>query len=469
MIAAQTLELLRRYQAAWRVAWQRRKALDTPERLRHEVQFLPAALALQEQPVHPAPRYTVWGLMSFAAVGLLWACIGEVDVVATARGKVVPSGKSKLIQPNEVAVVKAIHVQDGQAVKAGDLLVELHSHITAAEVSRLRSQLLAAQVDSARAKALLEAIETDAPPRISAQLNASERDGAQRWLDGQYTEYRSALDQVAAEIDKNTAEVRSARASVASLRLTLPIARQLAADYKILLEKAFVAKHAYLEKEQARLGQERELTTQELRVQELQAIKKAAGHRYQSVKAQTRKAMLDLHNDADQKAASLAQELLKAEQRHRLRKLSAPVDGTVQQLAIHTPGGVVTPAQSLMVIVPRDQPLEVEVLLENKDIGFVRAGQPVEVKVETFTFTKYGVIAATVTSVSNDAIEDERLGLVYSARLKLGESHIRVGSRDLPLSPGMAVRAEIITDRRTVISYFLSPLKAYVDEGLRER
>ena len=114
-------DLLNRYRQVWRHAWRNRKAMEAPPRLSHEMQFLPAALSLQETPVHPAPRYIQWAIMAFAALALLWACVGEIDVVATATGKIVPSGKTKLIQPSEVAVVKTIHVHDGQLVKAGDL------------------------------------------------------------------------------------------------------------------------------------------------------------------------------------------------------------------------------------------------------------------------------------------------------------------------------------------------------------
>jgi hemolysin D len=122
-----------------------------------------------------------------------------------------------------------------------------------------------------------------------------------------------------------------------------------------------------------------------------------------------------------------------------------------------------------MVLVPRDQPLEIEAQLENKDIGFVHPGQEVAIKVETFNFTKYGVLHGKVLSLSNDAIEDEKRGLLYSLRIELNQSHIRVGSQDVPLTPGMAVRAEIKTDRQRVIDYFRSPLKRYVDESLEER
>lgn len=466
-------DLLTRYRQAWRQAWRNRKATDTPARLNHEVQFMPAALALQEQPVHPAPRYIQWTIMAFAVLTLVWACVGEIDVVATANGKVVPSGKSKVIQPSEVAVIKTIYVRDGQHVEAGDLLIELDASMTGADVERLNSDLLAAQVDSARAQALLDAIEHDSAPSSLAGLipNAStqQQQQAQSWLQGQYLELQSTLDQSTAAIEQRSAEIRSAQIAVTSLEQSLPITRALAADYKRLLNKSFIAKHAYLEKEQIRLDQERELSTQKSRVLELSAAKKSAKSQRRSVIAQTRRAMLDLKHESEQRAAALSQELKKAQQRDKLMRLTAPVTGTVQQLAINTHGGVVTEAQPLLVIVPSDQPVEVEAMLENKDIGFVRAGQAVEIKVETFSFTKYGVVGGVVDSVSNDAIEDERLGLVYSARIKLKQNTIQIGANKIALSPGMAVRAEIKTDKRKVIDYFLSPLKQYANESLGER
>ena len=288
-------------------------------------------------------------------------------------------------------------------------------------------------------------------------------------MQGQYLELTSALQQGDAEIAQRMAEIQAAQAWVAKLQESLPITRQLAADYKRLLDKGILGKHAFLEREQRRMDQERELAIQQARVVELQAAKLEAERRRQGVIAQTRRAMLDLQHESEQRSAALQQELAKAEQRDRLTRLTAPVDGTVQQLAIHTPGGVVTEAQPLMVIVPKDQPVEVEAMLENKDIGFVRAGQEVEIKVETFTFTKYGVVHGTVLNISNDAIEDEKLGLVYSTRIQLKENSIQVGENRIELSPGMAVRAEVKTDKRKVIDYFLSPLREYQNESLNER
>lgn len=466
-------DLAERYRDAWRAAWRQRRRMDGPAREPDELAFLPAALSLQETPVHPLPRYLQWSLLVFIGLALAWACIGEIDVVASAEGKIVPSGRSKLIQASEVAVVRAIHVVDGQAVRTGDVLVELDGQLTDADIKRLGSELLAAQIDQARASTLLNALDgNEAPASLTPLIplaTAEQQASAQRWLEGQYLELSATLEQADAEIGQREAEIRSAHTRARALEQLLVITRQLTADYKQLFSESAVAKHTYMEKEQARLEQERELALQRSRIDELSAARLAAQHRRSGAIAQLRRVMLDLDGDAQRRIATLAQELNKAEQRHRLKVLTSPVDGTVQQLAIHTQGGVVTPAQTLMVIVPTGQPVEVEVKVENKDIGFVYPGQAVEVKVETFTFTKYGVVPGVVQSVSDDAIEDERRGLLYSARIRLDNEVLRVGDKKLPLTAGMAVRAEVIVDRRRVISFFLSPLQRHVKESLKER
>jgi len=447
--------------------------MDLPRRLAHEIQFLPAALELQERPTHPAPRVFMWAIMAFAAIALAWACIGKIDVVATATGKIIPSGKSKVIQSSETAVVKAIHVHDGQAVKAGELLLELDSTAAEADVGRVQSDLLAARIDSARAGAMLDAIDHQrAPKPLTGAIQGADPEhvlAAERWLQGQYQEFRSSLDTADAEIAQRQADMQSARGQVANLQKTLPIATKLADDYQHLLEKQYIARHAYLEKEQARLDIERQLSVQQSSLLQSSAARQEAERRRAGVVAQTRRAMLDLLQQADQKVASLKQDFAKAAYQDDLKTLEAPVDGTVQQLNVHTVGGVVTPAQPLLTIVPSGQPVEVEATLENKDIGFVHKGQAVTVKIETFIFTKYGTVEGEVSSVTSDAIEDEKRGLIFNVRVRLLSDHLMIDGRSLILDPGMAVTAEIKTDSRRLIEYFLSPLQAHLSESVKER
>ena len=467
-----TVGFVRRYGAVLRHAWRERDRDKAPRRLPHEAQFLPAALELQETAVSPAPRVAMWLLIGLVLLALGWATVGRIDVVATAQGRIVPSDRTKTIQPTETATVTAIRVTDGRAVRAGEVLVELDATPAAADVTRLRADWVTARLQAARAEAFLRAMDSDGPgPPLAPQDGAGADRLAMetRLLQGQVAEYRTKQARLEAEITRKEAELRSAQEVVEKLVQTVPLARQQAESYRTLWEEQGISKSQWLDREQQRIEQEQDLATQRSRVQELRAALLESTRQRAVLGAETTRTALDTLHDGERKAASALQELIKARQRERLMTLTAPVDGTVQQLAVHTVGGVVTPAQVLMIVVPKDDPLEIEAFVENKDIGFVRPGQPAEIKVETFPYTRHGTVPATVTHVSTDAIQDEKRGLVFSARLALERTTIPVNRQAVPLTPGMAVTAEIKTDRRRVIEYFLSPLLQYATESFRER
>lgn len=464
-------DLCRRYARIFRHAWSRRKEMDSPDLHRHEAQFLPAALALRDTPVHPAPRTALWLIMAFALIALLWAVFGRVDVVATAVGKIIPNDRTKVIQPVETAVVKTIHVRDGQQVQPGQVLIELDATTAAADSERLRSESLTARLEAGRAQALLIALANGAAPQLKplAGADAARMLTEQSQAAGEYQEYQARRLQLEAEISRRRAELQATLDQVAKLEQTAPIARQRAQDYQRLVKENFISRHGYLEREQARIEQEQDLAASRSKVTEIRAALMEAQRQQNTLAAEIRSQLLDQLNLATQKAASLEQELVKAEQRNRLMTLTAPVAGTVQQLAVTTVGGVVTPAQPLMVIVPRENVLEVEAMLPNKDIGFVNAGQDAEIKIETFPYTKYGTLHGTITQVSSDAIQDEKRGLIYSTRVKLARDTLRVENKTVRLTPGMAVTVEIKTGTRRVIEYFLSPLMQATSESIRER
>ncbi|MBU1395956.1 MAG: HlyD family type I secretion periplasmic adaptor subunit [Gammaproteobacteria bacterium] len=464
-------DLFKRYAKIFRHAWSQRKETDTPALQPHEAQFLPAALALRDTPVHPAPRITLWLIMAFALIALLWATFGHIDVVATAVGKIIPNDRTKLIQPMETAVVKAIHVRDGQEVRLGQVLIELDATTTTADSERLGNEALTARLEALRAQALLTALASGTSPKLKPLdgVDAARLFAEQSQTMGQYQEYQARQLQLQAEIARRRAELQATQDQVVKLEQTAPIARQRAQDYQKLVKENFISQHGYLEREQVRIEQEQDLASSRSKVAEIRAALAEAQQQQATLTAETRRQLLDQHNLAAQKAASLEQELIKADQRGRLMHMTAPVAGTVQQLAVHTVGGVVTPAQPLMVIVPKDNVLEVEAMLPNKDIGFVNPGQDAEVKVETFPFTKYGTLRGTITQVSSDAIQDEKLGLIYSTRVKLARDTLRVENKTVRLTPGMAVTVEVKTGKRRVIEYFLSPLMQVTSESLRER
>jgi hemolysin D len=464
-------ELLQRYRAVFREAWARRAEMEPEERLPHEVQFLPAELALQETPVSPAPRVAMWLLIAFSTIALLWASFGRIDVVATAQGKVVPNDRTKTIQPIETATVKAIHVSDGQRVKAGDVLIELDETYAQADLERLMGDLEVLRLQVARGQAMIASLDTDQPLKLEHPPGVDKETflEAQQLLIGQMSEFKAKQRRIESEAARRQAELSSTQELVRKLELTVPIAKQRAQDFKSLADENFVSQHDYLQREQTRIEQEADLANLRGKLREIEAALRQAREQKAELIAETRRVNLESISDGLQKVAAQEQELLKAGSREKLMRLTSPVDGTVQQLAVHTVGGVVTPAQPIMVIVPSDNGLEVEAFLENKDIGFVKPDQNAEIKIETFQFTKYGTINAKVSSVSHDAINDEKRGLIYSTRVKMDKATIDVGGTPVSLSPGMAVSVEIKTGKRRVIEYFLSPLIQHTSESLRER
>lgn len=458
---------------------------------RLETEFLPAALEIVETPPSPIGRLLGGTVIALFVAALAWATFGRIDIVATAPGRIVASGGTKVIQPLETGVIKAILVKDGQTVKAGDPLVELDSTVTRAERDRLRGDLLAARLDVARLRASLiesgDPVATFDPPKdADATLSEMQR----QLLISQLNEQRSRLATLDRQRAQKEAERVTISATITKLETTLPFIEQRLDIRKSLADKELGSKLLYLEAIQTLNEARSELTVQRKRYEEVTAALAALDEgRAQAIAEYRRNRSAELA-EAERKAISLREDVIKAEQRHKLQTLSAPVDGVVQQLAIHTVGGVVTPAQALLVIVPNDSRLEVEARIPNRDIGFVAEGMPAQIKIDTFNFTRYGLRNGKVLSVSRDAIardkpvdkpgdrnqgsgnaSSEPLGqeLAYSARISLDQNQMRVDSTMVNLSPGMAVTVEIAIGSRTVLSYMLSPMTRYVHDSLRER
>ncbi|MCW0234069.1 MAG: HlyD family type I secretion periplasmic adaptor subunit [Ferrovibrio sp.] len=451
-------------------AWKREKQRGPQQpRQRNEVEFLPAALEILETPASPTARYTFWAMTALLAVSLAWSFVGELDIVAIAEGRTIPAGQSKLIQPLEPGVVRAIHVQNGQHVGAGENLVELDSTAAGADMRRLTSELVAARLDAARLEAAAmptEALRRFVPPigtpKYLADLHTA-------MLASQVDEHLARLAGLDAELDRRKAERKSVEADIARLENALPLLRTRSDARTELAQKGFGSRLLALELQQQQVEMEYTLRGQRHRREEASAALEALQRQRRQIQSEYLKIVLSQRDEAQRKAGALEEEFLKAEQRHGLQTLTAPLDGMVQQLVIHTIGGVVTPAQVLMVIVPDNAPLEVEATVQNRDIGFIQPGQDVEVKVETFLFTKYGTIPGKVISVSRDAVQDEKRGLIYPIRVALERSSINVEGRQIELGAGMALTAEVKTDRRRVIDYLLSPIARYRQESLRER
>jgi hemolysin D len=460
-------------------------------RSEEELAFLPAALEIVERPPPPIAGTLEIAIVALFCVALVWACFGKIDIVATASGRILPSGRTKVVQPFETGVVRAIHVRDGQAVTEGEVLIELDPTINDAERKHLKGDLATAELDVARLTAALsedaDPLGTFHPPgNIDATMVATQR----HFLANQLEEHRAKLAALDRQKSQKEAELATVNATVAKLEAILPVLDRRVDIRQSLLSHETGSRAYYLELLQAQVEMQQDLLVQKSRSTEAQAALAAITESRAQTDAEFRRTLSGELVEAQRKAAGLSEDIVKAEQRTRLQLLIAPVDGTVQQLSVHTIGGVVTPAQSLLVVVPADSRLEIEAMVSNRDIGFVHVGQDVEIKVDTFNFTRYGLIHGKVLSISQDAItrdkpkdrtneqtpgdttttsEPEGQELVYAARISLDRTQMRVEQNLVNLSPGMAVTAEVKSGSRAIISYLLSPLLKYSQESLRER
>lgn len=464
-------DFLRRYTAIFRAVWSDRKSLDSPSRTQDEIAFLPAHLELTETPVSPAARWTMRIIVAFFCSALLWACIGKVDVVAVAPGKTVVGSRTKVIQPLETAVVRRILVRDGQAVKQGDILVELDATATGADFRQADEALIAARLAQLRQTAMLQALDTGALPDMPDDPGVSASRARAAWdlAASELAEYQARRQNLLAAIAQREAQANTVRSQIGPMEQSLAISRERVADLERLLGGQYVSRHEYLARRQEMVELERALAAQKATLLETRSALVGAREELRVLETDTRQQAFDNLRQAREQTGQYEPQVAKTRQRDELMQLRAPVDGTVQQLAIHTVGGVVTPAQALMAVVPNQESLEVEATVLNKDIGFVRPGQSVTLKVESFPYTRYGYLEGIVETVSHDAAQNEQLGLVFPARVRLRRANLMVDGVRVALTPGMTLSAEIKTGKRRLIDYLLSPLRKHVGEGMRER
>ncbi|MBF0561226.1 MAG: HlyD family type I secretion periplasmic adaptor subunit [Alphaproteobacteria bacterium] len=416
--------------------------------------------------------------------------LGEVDIHATAQGRVIPAGKTKPVAPSESASVAAIRVRDGDRVAEGQTLVELDRTSSVAEVRRLERERWEQELIAARLRALLDGRERlDLPAGLTVPPPLAVVHEAQ--LRHKLADHRFTIGALEREREQRQADAHGAEAELARLEKTVPLLEERVGAKDALARKGFGTRNDYLALAQDLVDRQQQLITARHRLTETRAAIAAVGQRLAQAEAQFRADALTQQADAEQKAASLAQELAKAEQRDRLLRLTAPVAGVVQQLTVNAPGAVVAQGQPVLMIVPEGDGIAIEAALQNKDVGYVRPGQPVEIKVESFPFTRYGTVPGEVAVVSGDTVQTadsdptrkpaaasdpastgtsrDSLGPVYAVRIKPLRATLRVEGRDEPLTPGMAVTAEIKTGKRRLIEYILDPVMRYQAESLRER
>jgi hemolysin D len=435
--------------------------------------FAPDLLAIQERPPSRLPR--AMALTVFVLVGLLlvWAAFAQLDIIATAEGRLVPLTFTKVVQPVEAGVVTDILVKDGDLVQQGQVLLRLDPRLAQADTAALGNEVSMRRLMLRRIEAELTdkpflAGEAD-PPALFGQVQAQFRARREAYLD--------AVAQESESLNKARADLQAAQQVLIKLTQTLPSYKQSAEAYRKLVEEGFMGELAANEKTREAVEKEQDLRAQASNVQSLnssiaQSERKLAGLRSQ-YRSQLENERIETLNQLNRSG----QELEKSSVRFGQLEIRAPNAGVVKDLATTTRGAVVAAGALLMNIVPRDEPMQAELLLKNEDVGFVAVGQNAKVKVAAYPFQKYGMLDGKVALVSADSSDPKQqqpgqpVQMTYRAIVRVDSTvltSVATGEK-LALTPGMLVTAEIHQGTRSVLEYLLSPVQKVGQEAARER
>lgn len=440
------------------------------DRLQYE--FLPAAEEIVETPAAPLGALVVWLVALLLVVALAWSYFGRIDIVAVANGKISTEGSTKVIQPAVSGVVTSINVHEGQRVKKGETLLALDKTTAEKDVATVNQSLNTARVERDILRRLAVGSNTDdiinnadLPDETKAMLRqfASSQTALsaarQQAVNSTISNYQQQLQfnqQAKHQLETNARNLKNRKAEIEK---QLPSANPV--DKLRLQNELSNIDQRITSADSAVLGQNQQLL-------QSQSALTQAQNQSQTQIAETNSAFNNQIITAEKRIIELENNLVKAKQILAQTTITAPVDGTVLSLTVKTIGGVVNAGQQLAQIVPEKAPLYVDAALDNQDVGFVKPGQRVVVKVATYPFQRYGYLEGTVENISPDAIQDDKKGLIYKAKIKLNDDKSSKQNQ-LKLLPGMSVSAEITTGQRRIIEFFLDPLMTKADESLKVR
>lgn len=445
---------------------------DVAELDRQAWDFRPDLLTIQRTPPTAWPRGVLLMIVALIGMLILWATFAELDVIASAQGRLVPMTFTKIVQPAESGVVVEILVKDGDTVRAGQVLLRLDARAATAEFDGLSRDVAIKKLTLNRIEAELAdrpfLATANAPAEIALQVQAQFRARRQSYLD--------AISQEDAALSKSRADLMSAEQIMSKLKQTLPIFRQSAKAHEKLLEDGFIGEVSANEKKRELLESEQNLRAQEATVQSLKAVIVGIERKQTSLRSSYHSQLENERLDTVTLLNRSSQELGKSVIKNGLLEVRSPTEGVVKDMTVSAPGAVVGAGNVLMNIVPKEEPVQAEVLLSNEDVGFVIVGQKAHIKIAAYPFQKYGLLEGKVSLLSADSADQrqqQQTGqpqLSYRALISIDRQSLQSPKGGtLELQPGMLVTAEINQGKRTVLEYLLSPVQKVASETARER
>lgn len=433
-------------------------------------EFKPALVEIQDAPASPVGRFLIWFIASLIFISIVWSSLATIDIIAMAQGKVIPIGNTKVIQAHSDGTISNIYIREGSYVKKGDLLIKIDEDSYKAEQQSLEKSYAAELAKNRRSKAMLDYIEngTVLKPDFSdiKTINAKVQN---LLFDEEYRDLESSLGILRETLKEKQHEFDSAVDNIKQYTQVLKIITENEKRMKTLMERDMVSVMEYLEYKEKQIREQNNLNTYASKEKQLKANIAEIQQRLDATLIDKKKTQLLAFEDSFNNMNKLGEEIKKNQVLLNYSNITAPVSGYVQELKFHTIGGVVEQAQEILKIVEDKSDIEVEVMVPSKDIGFIEKGSLVAIKLDAFPFTKYGLVHGQVSNISEDAITDEKLGLVYKTKISLDQKYIQIEDKKVNLTYGMGLTAEIKTGQRTVLEYFLSPVIKHVDESIRER
>nr|WP_314264555.1 HlyD family type I secretion periplasmic adaptor subunit [uncultured Moellerella sp.] len=431
-------------------------------------EFLPSHLALIKSPPSLFAMVTATTLSLGIIAALAWSYIGKLDVQATTQGRLIVSGHSQVIQAYEQGRLVHLYVKEGQHVEQGEALLGINVLGVSQDILSLGHQIDYHNNERLLYSALLTKTQPDTQTEFT-KLSLEQQQRLATNYQSILNEFNSIIDGINTEIDINTANIETKHNELKILKLLRANIEKRLSAHKKLSQQQMISKNEYLEQERELLMTQKEIIQKQSEITVLQAQKSSLLEKLTGVKIQKQQEWYEKQKNAEFQVITLEQEFNKTEEREQLEIIRSPVTGTVQELSTYTIGAVLQSSQNVMVIVPDNDVQIAEVKILNKDIGFIRPGQNVTVKLDTFPYTRYGTIDGKVLSISRDSTQDENLGLVFIGQISLDKNTLTVEGKEVELTPGLSIVAEIKTDQRRVIDYILSPVKEYMSEAMREK
>lgn len=429
---------------------------------KHE--FTPLLVEIEERPTSPLGRWLLWSILAFLIIGLLWLFLAKIDIVVSARGKVVPDGEIKTLQPVETGVISSIRIKEGQHVTKGELLMEIDPSVTESDLSSKQQNLALLELETDRLNALIN-------DRVFIPNPYCKNNTAIATQQMMYASTRMAYDQqrqvIEEQIAQSNEQTEAAKVDKYRLQQLLASAKKSEARLKEVLD--IIAKRDYEEAQNQRIEYQEQLSMKEHAIAQSQGRHSELKEQLRLITQEYKNKLLTELTQKSKEATALRTEVETIAFRHAKQQIISPVDGYVGKLLVHTVGGVVTPAEKLLTVIPKNVPLIIKATVLNQDVGFITKTMEAAVKVDTYDFQKYGLIHGEVKHIADDAIEDEKLGPVYEIAITPTDTTLKGEGKTLSIHPGMSVTAELTVGKRRVIEFFIYPMIKYLDEGLSVR